>query len=151
MEESKKKPVMIGVIIACFAVAGAITYMTRSREPYENPEDFENIMIWVKCRNPQCEAEYEISMKEQADFWKQYKLDNPGMRGTPAMICKQCKEESIYRATKCAKCGLVFEIVKRRGDFADRCPKCKYSQIEVDREKAAEARRAVRTKGTAPE
>ncbi|MHC4482662.1 MAG: hypothetical protein ACYSW4_03855 [Planctomycetota bacterium] len=151
MEESKKKPVMIGVIIVCFAVAGAITYMTRSREPYENPEDLENIMMWVKCRNPQCEGEYEISMKEHADFWKQYKLDNPGIQRAPTMICKSCGEESVYRATKCAKCGLVFEIVRRRGDYADRCPKCKYSQTEVEREKTAEARRAVRTKGTAPE
>lgn len=149
MEESKKKPVMIGVIIVCFAVAGAITYMTRSREPYENPEDFENIMIWVKCRNPQCEAEYEISMKEQADFREQYQLDNPGMPVAAAMICKQCKKESVYRAAKC-KCGLIFEIGLKSGDYEDRCPKCGYSQIEEDRKKAAEARRSAK-KGTAPE
>ncbi len=62
MEESKKKPIMIGVIVVCLAVAVIITY---SR--YSGGGGIDDIpegeMIWAKCNNPNCKAEYQIGLK----------------------------------------------------------------------------------------
>ena len=62
----------------------------------------------------------------------------------PPITCKKCGEPSVYRAEKCAKCGAIFERGTVPADFADRCPKCGYSQTEVNRREAAEERRAAK-------
>jgi ribosomal protein L40E len=136
-----KKPIMIGVIVACFAVAGLITYMTRS--PSKGPlipESFAKETIWLKCRNSSCEHEYQMNKKEYYEYMQQYVIEHPLERVTPPLTCPKCEKASAYRATKCQKCGLVFETGLKVDDFEDRC-QCGYSQIEVDRRKAAEARR----------
>ena len=144
MEESKKKPIMIGVIIACIAVAGIITYSRRSGGGGVDGIP-EGEMTWVKCNNPNCKAEYQTGLKA----YHKYMLEHADVMAmtTPPLICKECGEPSVYRAEKCENpdCGIVFiQGSSGRGDFADRCPKCKQSATEESRKrsKAEAARKA---------
>ena len=136
MEEGKKKSVMIAVIIACIAAAGVITYVSSSGggggiETIERGE-----LMWVKCGNPDCGAEYQI---DQRDYFEYIKEHQKGLV-RPPMVCEKCGEESIFRAEKCNKCGAVFFYEAVAEDLPDRCTECGYSQIEEDRKVVREAR-----------
>ena len=63
MEDGKKKPVMIGVIVVCLAVAGLVTYM-RSGDDGGIDSISDDETRWVKCNNPACKAEYEVGLKK---------------------------------------------------------------------------------------
>lgn len=87
-------------------------------------------MIWVKCKNPDCGAEYQMGKREYFRYL-QKNMDPAKFMQTPALPCNECGQESIYRAVKCAKCGKVFFYgAAGRGDFADRCSECGYSKTE---------------------
>lgn len=138
MEESKKKPIMIGVIVVCFAVAGGITFLTRSGGSSGGvPASFANELTWMKCRNPDCGNEWQISLKDYYEFMEDFRIKNPSLFVDPAYICPKCSEESGYQATKCEKCGFIFELGAVPRDFEDRCPKCKFSKIEKQRAERA--------------
>jgi len=131
MEEGTKKPIMIGIIVVCVAVAGFIFYRTRPHAP-RIPEEFKNEMIWVKCANPDCGECYQVN---KYDFYKEnedYCIEH-NTQIAPPPVCRKCGKRSIYEAVKCPKCGEVFIKGWKRGDYEDRCPKCGYSQIEVNR------------------
>jgi len=144
MEESKKKPIMIGVIVVCLAVAGIITYSRYSGGGGGIESISEKEMIWVKCRNPSCVAEYQMSKKAYHKYIKEHPNPNPMMPIAPPLICEKCGEPSIFEAIKCANpdCGIVFFKGSVPADHADRCPKCKQSATEESREKRKAAREA---------
>jgi predicted RNA-binding Zn-ribbon protein involved in translation (DUF1610 family) len=140
MEEGKKKMMMIVVIVACLVAAGIITYSTRSR----NTGGIESIkrgteMYWLKCRNPDCEHEWQMDKRDYFEYLNEHREDAPPM-SVPAIVCPKCGEDSGYRAEKCEKCGLVFERGSVPNDLPDRCPKCGYSAIEEARKKARSER-----------
>jgi len=139
MEDSVKKTIMLGVVVVCLVVAGAVTVKTRRRKG-PNLSQFEKEMTWVKCRNEECGTEYQMNLKEYFEFIEE-NID-PRTLAAPPLTCKKCGDPSVYRAVKCANCGLVFERASIPRDFADRCPKCGYSQTEVNRKKKAEEQRA---------
>ena len=58
-----KKTVMLGVVIACLAIAGVVTYSRYSGGEGGIDSIAEEDMIWVKCNNPACKAEYQVGMK----------------------------------------------------------------------------------------
>jgi predicted RNA-binding Zn-ribbon protein involved in translation (DUF1610 family) len=134
MEDSKKKPIMIGVVVACLVLAGIITYATRSKEAGGIASIKRGKMTWLKCRNPDCEHEYQMDLKDYFIYMKEHQ--DPMSLAVPAIVCPECGEESVYRAEKCEKCGLTFEMGTVPNDFADKCPECKYSKIEESRKKA---------------
>ena len=136
MEDSKRKSIMIGVIVTCLVLAGIITYATRSKRAGSIESIKPGQMIWVKCRNPDCETEYQMDKKVY--FKTLQEIRDPMMMTAPGLACKECGEESVYRAVKCAKCGLMFERGTVGGDFADRCPECAHSTIEETRKEAAQ-------------
>ena len=62
MEDSTKKPIMIIVIVACLAIAAWVTFRS---DPGGGANSIpESEMQWVKCNNPACNAEYEMSKRE---------------------------------------------------------------------------------------
>jgi len=135
MEDSKKKPIMIAVIVVCLVLAGIITYATRSKKEGGGIESLKRgQMTWLKCRNPDCGHEYQMDLKDCLIYIKEHQ--DPMSMETPAIVCPECGEESVYRAEKCEKCGLVFERGSVPNDFVDRCPECKYSKTEEGRKKA---------------
>jgi hypothetical protein len=139
MNGSTKNTVLVGIIVVCLVAAGVITYATRGRKgPDLSP--FADETTWVLCRNPNCGESYEMNLKKYYEF--RQKNADPRSPLPPALPCEVCRDpESVYRAVRC-KCGHVFERNTVPADFADRCPECDYSQIEVDRREGVEARRA---------
>ena len=136
MEDSRKKPIMIGVIVVCLVVAGLITFARRGGGGGGGLDTIpSDQMTWVKCNNPGCNAEYEMSERE---FYKlQQERLNPMARTAPPLTCEKCGKDSIYKAEKCANpsCGTVFISGSVPNDFADRCPKCKQSATEEIRKR----------------
>jgi hypothetical protein len=63
MEESRKKLIMISVIVVCIGLAAAITYRTRHGRVGTIDYIPEGKMTWVKCANKDCGAEYQMDKK----------------------------------------------------------------------------------------
>lgn len=128
MDEAKKKPVMIGIIVVCLGVAAFITFRGGDVKPIEEvPED---AMVWMKCVNTKCNGGttvYEMSKREYRAFQKEHVEEET----TPGANCQMCGKPSAFRAMKCPKCGNVF-ISGEAGpkDISDRCLKCKFSVRE---------------------
>jgi len=131
MEDSKKKPVMIAVIVVCLGVAGAITYLRSGGSDGGINSLPDDKMTWVKCNNPDCKAEYQMSEKE---FLKelQKRINPAAMQSTPALVCQKCGKPSVYQAYKCGNpsCNTIFFANSVPNDFPDRCPVCKRSETE---------------------
>jgi phage FluMu protein Com len=118
----------------CLGAAGLITWVTR-----RDPSGIETIpadeMTWMLCRNRECEHSYQIPLRQ---YFRDVEANWDGVSFiAPGLKCPKCREMSCYEAVKCAKCGLVFEKGAVPRDFDDRCPKCNYSQNEIDRKRAA--------------
>lgn len=130
MEDSKKKPIMIGIVVVCLVLAVVITLAMRLGGSGSDLSSLKRgEMIWVMCLNPQCKAEYEMDKKDYYEFLQNY--SGPRTEGAPpVLVCKECKKESVVKAVKCKKCGVVFREGAIPNDFADRCPQCKYSDVE---------------------
>jgi len=124
MEDSKKKPIMIGVIVVSLVIAGAI-FFTSGRKK-SGIESLRGNPIWMKCKK--CKAEYEI---DQADYLT-FIRDNQVSTNVPGMPCEKCEVEKAYEAYKCpnSTCGKIFRAKGGGTDFKDRCPYCKFSQRE---------------------
>jgi len=134
MEASRKKPIMVAIIVACLVAAGVITYVAQSGDESGAETIKSGQMIWMKCTNPDCGAEYQMDLK---DYYKAIEERwQPMAMGPPALTCKDCGEESLYRVEKCPSCGVLFHRGSVENDFADRCPECGYSQTEENRKKA---------------
>jgi len=147
MEDSKKKPIMVGVIVVCLALAAVITISrhTGGGDSMESISD--DAMIWVKCNNPACKAEYQMGKKDYFRYIEE-NID-PRAESVPPLICTECGKPSAYRAEKCGNpdCGIIFFRGIVPNELADRCPECGYSATEESRkrnlaERAAEEKRA---------
>jgi DNA-directed RNA polymerase subunit RPC12/RpoP len=127
MEEGKKKAIMITIIVVCLAAAGAITYVTRRKGLGDIHSIQPGTMIWIKCRNPKCENEWQMDAREYYDYLEANRVAD---MTRPAIVCPKCGEESGYIALKCPKCGAVFEKGSVPNAPSDKCPKCGYSKRE---------------------
>jgi len=128
---------MIVVIVVCLALAGVIVYKSTRRDT--GIEAYAGKMTWMMCNNPKCGYTYQMDLKKYFEYVEAHV--DPGSMQTPALPCPKCGEKSVYRAVKCPKCGKIFFMGSVANSYRDTCPECGYSQIEVDRKKAAERRR----------
>ena len=137
MEESRKKPIMIGVIVACLGLAALITFSRRAGSGGGIEDISPEEMIWVKCNNPDCKAEYEMGKQDYFKYVQEH-ID-PMAMVAPPVVCKTCGKASCYRAEKCQNpdCGKVFFRGSVPNDFADRCPECGRSETEESRKRRA--------------
>ncbi len=94
--------------------------------------------IWVKCQNPDCKAAYQMGKRAYFKYIEEHA--DPMSSSAPALVCKKCGKESIYRAEKCGNldCGIVFLRGSVPNDFADRCPECGNSKTEKIRKRRRE-------------
>ena len=134
MEDSKKKPIMIVVIVGCLAIAAWVTFKGGGNEGGYSSIPAGD-MQWVKCNNPACNAEYQMSKREYYKFLEENPNMNPMATGPIPLTCKECGKKSLFAAEKCSNpdCGKVF--IKgtggtKPGDFDDRCPACGLSAVE---------------------
>ncbi len=128
MEDSAKKIVLIVVSIAIIAAAGIFVYKTTFSGSEGGGTTAATSKMWVKCNNPKCGNEYQITFKEYNDFVN--KNGGPRqfmMSGAVPMKCTKCNEDSVYRALKCEKCGKVFFPGTVENKPEDTCPGCGYS------------------------
>jgi hypothetical protein len=143
MDDSKKKLVMILVIVVCLGVAAFVFLGTGGSGGGSIDDIPDEEMTWVKCMNKSCNAEYQMGLKE---YYKAVQANaSPMAQVAPALTCKECGQPSVYRAAKCqnAACGIVFRLGSVPNDHQDRCPKCGQSATEEKRE----ARKRERTGG----
>ena len=131
MEASKKKPIMIAVIVVCLVVAFMVT--VKRKGGGEGVKFFEGKPMWIKCKD--CGATWQM---DTAVYYRWIEENIQGGSVAPPMECEQCGATAAYRAEECPKCGEVFIYDVQSGDFPDRCPKCKYSTME-ERRKSAKA------------
>jgi ssDNA-binding Zn-finger/Zn-ribbon topoisomerase 1 len=153
MADNKKKLVMIVIIVACVALAAAITFKKNvdykkgsGRTGVESIKPTE--IIWVICANPDCQAKYQTGKRAYFEYLEAHPptmeefaaiMKDPDKPSTPA-ACDQCGEKTLFRAEKCDDCGVVFRRGAVAHDFADRCTECGYSRTEAQREKVLKAR-----------
>lgn len=130
MEEGRRKQVMIGVIVFCFAVAAYITFSgggTDNRGEQIGEDD----TVWIKCLNPKCKHTYEMSLLDYREFQRQHVAEDV----EPAMVCEKCSKPSAFKAEKCLKCGAIFFFGDAgEGKPSDECPKCGAVQSELLKE-----------------
>ncbi len=140
MEDSMKKPIMIVIIVVCLGGAGLLLF--RGGSDGGTDDIPESAMKLVKCNNPACGAEYEMSKRQYFKDLQANMNPNPmAAAGTPAITCKECSKPSLFPAIECpnADCGTVFiEQSAGPNDYHDRCPKCGRSEVE-DRPKRQQA------------
>jgi hypothetical protein len=129
----KKKMIMVAVIVVCLGLAAALTFTrTSDKSGIETIDSSEK--VWVKCNNPSCGAESEMSAKEYFATTDK-KRANPVE--TPPLVCQKCKQESVYMADKCKNCGkLFFRSRPKPGEYPDRCSYCGHSYLEDLRKQA---------------
>jgi len=134
MEESRKKPIMIAVIVVCLVAAAFITFRGGSGGGDALDDIPDDAMVWVKCNNPSCNAEYEMNEKKYYKLMREQPVD-PDAPSAPPLTCEKCGKPSLYLAVKCGNpaCGIVFFKGAVSNDFADRCPKCRISKMEEER------------------
>jgi ribosomal protein L40E len=131
MKENTKKTLYLLTIVLCLSAAAVIFTMNSIKDPFP-PLEFQG-MHWIKCRNPQCEHEWQMDKRDYPEYIDYIQETTP-----PTIVCPKCGEQSGYRAEKCLQCGLVFERGSVPNDFADRCPSCAYSDTEIKRKRARE-------------
>lgn len=122
------------VIIVCFIVAGVVGYkfIFSGGSGGISSIDSEE-MVWVKCKNPDCEAEYQMNKRKYYSEVEERRTSIAQAR--IAIPCEQCGQESCYEAIKCSnpECGVIFFRGSVTGDLEDRCPECKHSKTEESR------------------
>jgi len=153
MGTSKKKLILVVIIVLCFALAAAITYHQRSFYKSASSEGGlkslkRGELIWVKCQNADCGAEYQTDKKDYFEYLEAHPpatsvylamLTDPNATLGLPVLCRECGKEKAYRAEKCEKCGLTFLRGSVRHDFADRCPGCSHSKTERLRKEAQDS------------
>ena len=144
MEDNRKKIVMFAVIILCIILTTIIYKCTSGGGPESGPQSIKRgESIWVKCKNPDCEYEYQMDKKDYyllmektpptpEDFKKM--LTDPKATPSIPIFCEKCKQKTVFKAVKCEKCNLIFFSGTVPNDFTDRCPSCRHSKIEEKRE-----------------
>ena len=120
--EIKTKQVLLSVIAAAaFIIAGIVLYYSLRTDSEISGK------LWVKCLDTSCMAEYEM---DQASFFKELGKNDTLVQ---SVKCQKCGKQTAFPAMKCPKCGILFhERSDASWDYADRCPKCKFSQMETD-------------------
>lgn len=129
MDEEKKKYIMIGMIVACIALAGGITYLNMGGSGGGSSGSSSVVMLCDSCG-----ATYEVSSDEFKELMRNSPMGrNPMMMAGPMILpCKECNEIAAYRAIKCTQCEEIFVRGDAEDDkYPDRCPGCGYSSFEA--------------------
>jgi len=130
------------VIVVCFIVAGVVGYKFIFSGGSGGISSIDaDEMVWVKCNNPDCKAEYQMSKRK---YYAEVEERFTSIGQTRIAIpCEKCGQESCYEAVKCSnpECGVVFFKNIVPNDLEDRCPECKQSKTEETRKARLAERR----------
>ncbi len=137
MDESKKKKIMIGIIIACLVLAGTMFIVTNIGGGTTGL----NRPVQMLCT--ECEAGYEMTagkFKEQMEEKMAEGGADPMTMGPTvrpiALTCPECDEDAAFLAVKCPECEYIFVRGEAGYGYPDTCPECEYSAIETITQKS---------------
>ena len=155
MKGTAKQSVMVAIIVVCLILAIIITIKTRPDTSTGIPKEFAGQMMWLKCTDANCGAEYQTDKKSYYEYMEENRgtvepnrLPMADLTLLPihAMACKECEEKSVYKAIECSneECGVIFKAWSAgMGDYEDRCPECGISQMEEEAKKIREKHKVV--------
>lgn len=117
-----KQKVLIIIFAVCIVAAGAITYysMTGGGAQVQQIPDRQEWFICTACKQV-----FSMTAQEYAEIMKGTQTMGPA-----PIQCPHCKKTGAASACKCPQCGHVFVLERKINDYADRCPKCKFSEYE---------------------
>ena len=124
------------VIVLCLSIAGVVIVRSHSEADATGIDPSEQ--TWTKC--------LACGYTEQMSLKGFYKLQRAKMAATgnpmsvPRLTCEKCGQEAVVEAFKCPQCGEISPKNSVPNDFEDRCPRCKFSQIEANRKASLEKR-----------
>ena len=140
MANEPKKKILLVASVVCFMAA--VTILAVWLWPKNTYEGLENESFSIMCRNSTCNETWQMNAKTFLEYQK--KNSNPQDPMHPALaVCPKCGEKTGDIACKCPKCGTVFfeaTTVTENDEYPDRCPECKYSANEEQREAARASR-----------
>lgn len=120
---TRKNIAAAAIIIVSISAALIIFISTGNSD--SGIKGYEGQSILLKCSAPACGFVQEMSKTEYFQTIKD-KYNNE----EKPFKCTKCGGSSL-RALKCEKCGEVFVRGAIRNDYADRCPKCRFSPSEA--------------------
>jgi hypothetical protein len=127
MTDETKKFFAIVAAVVCLGIAGTVTY--KSFFGGSSPEATGDMaLLCTTCGG------FEIPMTQFQELMSKNAQDMmmPMMGpGTMVIQCPKCNKKTCYIAQKCPKCQNIFVFGQAKDpQFPDRCPKCKFSEIE---------------------
>jgi len=134
-----QKRIAIVVTVLCSVAAVLIVVRNVFHHPAGAGSLKAGERVWVQCRASDCGAAYEMEKKDYFMQVEEERRANPRLENLPTappVTCQKCGRETAIRAVKCEKCGHLFPYGLRQGkqfDYADRCPRCGYSELEQSR------------------
>jgi hypothetical protein len=134
----EKKTVLSLIAVTALVLAGWIAYVN-SNKP-EKPVGIKSVdpneMIWIKCKDPNCAATFQMNKVAFLEYLQQ-NIDPMAMQ-QPAIPCEKCGGKTGYKALKCESCDAFFFYGEVVGDFPDKCPLCGISKTEQRRKEMAQ-------------
>ena len=101
-------------------------FFTRSQKA--KIPSFEGETVTLMCNNPDCQATHEMDKHEYYKYVQENR--NPLSLSAPPIVCKECEEESVFKAFKCEECGEVFLPYAAQSDLPSTCPECGFRVTE---------------------
>lgn len=137
MDSKRKEFAKLGVVGLCLALTVLLVWHYVSGRSPEGIEALEaGQMIVTLCFNSDCKAQADMDKRVYYQEVDKLLRQNPQM-SQPALPCSTCEKFSVFRAVVCPKCDHTFRYGGMQRDAADRCPKCKYSEMEEARRQGA--------------
>ncbi len=128
-----KELTKLSVVGLCLVAGFFLVWRHLSQRTVEGVASIEpGQALVVLCVNSSCQYQSQMDKRSYYEEVEKRLRANP-QQSQPALICSQCGKNSVYRGVQCPSCDHAFRYGGVPHDAADRCPKCRYSQMEMDR------------------
>lgn len=107
-----RKDTILGVIAGGALIAAAV--MTIVNLSGGGSDDGLNRASYWECRNPDCLAEFELTLAQYVKQSEAYDGDLP---------CPECEKMTTFRSSLCPHCAEPISLLAH-GRFPDQCPEC---------------------------
>ena len=79
MKGTAKQSVMVAIIVVCLILAIIITIKTRPDTSTGIPKEFAGQMMWLKCTDANCGAEYQTDKKSYYEYMEENSIGTGDM------------------------------------------------------------------------
>ena len=92
--------------------------------------------VSLLCVNASCNQQSEMDKRRYYQEAEKQLRKNP-QQSQAVLACPACGKNSLCRVVHCPKCEHTFRYGGMPREAADRCPKCRFSQTEIDRKQSS--------------